>query len=46
MRVEQLEFSIDDDSAVRAQARADAVRRAVDQAEEMAEAVEVVHDIG
>ena len=38
VRVQQLTFSIDDDSALRANARADAVRRAQAQAGQMAEA--------
>jgi uncharacterized protein len=41
IRVQQLEFSLDDDSAARAQARADAVRRAQDQARQLAEAAGV-----
>ena len=41
IRVQQLSFSIDDDSALRAQARADAVRRAQAQAKQMAEAAGV-----
>lgn len=41
VRVQQLGFSIDDGSAVRAQARGDAVRRAQDQAKQMAEAAGV-----
>ncbi|MGH3883095.1 MAG: SIMPL domain-containing protein [Pseudonocardiaceae bacterium] len=41
VRVQQLGFSIDDDSAVRAQARADAVRRAQAQAKQMADAAGV-----
>jgi uncharacterized protein YggE len=41
VRVQQLSFSIDDDSALRAQARADAVRRALAQAAQMAEAAGV-----
>jgi len=38
VRVQQLSFSIDDDSALRAQARADAVKRAQAQAKQMADA--------
>lgn len=38
VRVQQLSFSIDDDSALRADARADAVRRAQAQAKQMADA--------
>jgi len=38
VRVQQLAFSIDDDSALRAQARADAVKRAQAQAKQMADA--------
>lgn len=41
IRVEGLTFSVDDDSAARAAARGDAVRRAVAQAEEMADAAGV-----
>ena len=41
IRVQQLSFSIDDDSALRAQARADAVRRAQAQAKQMADAAGV-----
>lgn len=41
IRVDGVEFSLDDDSAARAQARGDAVRRAIAQAEEMAEAAGV-----
>lgn len=41
VRVQQLGFSIDDDSAPRAQARADAVRQAQAQAQQMAEAAGV-----
>ncbi len=41
IRVDGLTFSIDDDSAARAAARGDAVRRAVAQAEEMAAAADV-----
>ena len=41
IRVQQLSFSIDDDSALRAQARADAVRRAQAQANQMADAAGV-----
>lgn len=41
VRVQQLDFSIDDDSAPKAQARADAVRRAMAQARQMAEAAGV-----
>ena len=41
VRVNHLGFSIDDDSALRATARADAVRRARDQAEQMAQAAGV-----
>ena len=38
VRVQQLSFSIDDDSALRAEARADAVKRAQAQAKQMADA--------
>lgn len=41
VRVQQLSFDIDDDSALRAQARADAVRRAQSQAKQMADAAGV-----
>jgi uncharacterized protein YggE len=41
IRVQQLGFSIDDDSEPRAQARADAVRQAQDQARQLAEAAGV-----
>jgi uncharacterized protein YggE len=41
VRVQQLSFSIDDDSEPRAQARADAVRQAQAQAEQMADAAGV-----
>lgn len=41
VRVQQLSFGIDDDSGLRAQARADAVRKAQDQARQMAEAAGV-----
>ena len=41
IRVQQLGFSIDDDSGPRAQARADAVRQAQDQAGQLAEAAGV-----
>ena len=41
VRVQQLEFSVADDSAPRAQARADAVRAAQDQARQLAEAAGV-----
>ncbi|OLT14483.1 hypothetical protein BJF78_19060 [Pseudonocardia sp. CNS-139] len=41
IRVQQVGFSLDDESPVRAAARADAVRRAVDQAEQVAEAAGV-----
>ncbi|MGH9001472.1 MAG: SIMPL domain-containing protein [Acidimicrobiia bacterium] len=41
VRVHQIGFSIDDDSALRATARADAVRRAKAQAEQMADAAGV-----
>ena len=41
VRVQQLAFSIDDDSALRAQARADAVKRAQAQAKQMADAAGV-----
>jgi hypothetical protein len=41
VRVDGLAFSVDDDSAARAAARGDAVRRAVAQAQEMAEAAGV-----
>lgn len=41
VRVQQVGFSIDDDSAARAQARADAVRRAQTQAQQMADAAGV-----
>jgi len=41
VRVQQLSFSIDDDSAVRAQARADGVKRAQAQAKQMADAAGV-----
>lgn len=41
VRVNHLSFSIDDDSALLATARADAVRRARDQAEQMAQAAGV-----
>jgi uncharacterized protein len=41
VRVQQLEFSVADDSAPRAQARADAVRKAQDQARQLAEAAGV-----
>jgi len=41
VRVQQLTFSIDDDSALRAQARADAVKRAQAQAKQMADAAGV-----
>ena len=41
VRVDGLAFSVDDDSAARAAARGDAVRRAVAQAREMAEAAGV-----
>jgi uncharacterized protein YggE len=41
VRVQQVGFSIDDDSPVRAAARADAVRRAIDQARQIAEAAGV-----
>ena len=41
VRVDGLAFSVDDDSAARATARGDAVRRAVAQAQEMAEAAGV-----
>ena len=41
VRVQQLSFSIDDDSASRAQARADAVRQAQAQAKQMADAAGV-----
>jgi hypothetical protein len=41
VRVDGLVFSVDDDSAARATARGDAVRRAVAQAQEMAEAAGV-----
>ena len=41
VRVQQLSFSIDDDSALRANARADAVRRAQAQAQQLAEAAGV-----
>jgi len=41
VRVQQLTFSIDDDSALRAQARTDAVKRAQAQAKQMADAAGV-----
>jgi uncharacterized protein YggE len=41
IRVQQIEFSIADESTARAQARADAVRRALAQAEQLAEAAGV-----
>ena len=41
VRVQQLSFSIDDDSALRAQARADGVKRAQAQAKQMADAAGV-----
>ncbi|MET0865288.1 MAG: SIMPL domain-containing protein [Nakamurella sp.] len=41
VRVQQLSFSIDDDSALRAAARADAVKRAQAQAQQLAEAAGV-----
>jgi uncharacterized protein len=41
VRVQQLEFSVADDSAPRAQARADAVRKAQEQARQLAEAAGV-----
>jgi uncharacterized protein len=41
IRVQQISFSIDDDSALLATARADAVRRARDQADQMARAAGV-----
>lgn len=41
VRVQRLEFSVDDDSAARATARADAVRRAQAQARQLAEAAGV-----
>ncbi len=41
VRVQQLAFSIDDDSTLRANARADAVRRAQAQAQQLAEAAGV-----
>lgn len=41
VRVQQLKFSIDDDSALRAKARADAVKQAQNQARQMAEAAGV-----
>lgn len=41
VRVQQLSFAIDDDSAARAQARADAVRQAMAQATQLAEAADV-----
>lgn len=41
IRVQQLSFSIDDDSALRAAARADAVKRAQAQAQQLAEAAGV-----
>jgi uncharacterized protein len=41
VRVQQIGFSIADESAARAQARADAVRRALDQARQLAEAADV-----
>jgi uncharacterized protein YggE len=41
IRVQQIEFSVADDSAARAQARADAVRRALAQAGQLAEAAGV-----
>lgn len=41
VRVQQLSFSVDDDSTLRANARADAVRRAQAQAQQLAEAAGV-----
>jgi uncharacterized protein len=41
IRVQQIEFSVADESAARAQARADAVRRALAQAQQLAEAAGV-----
>jgi uncharacterized protein len=41
IRVQQIEFSVADESAARAQARADAVRRALVQAEQLADAAGV-----
>jgi uncharacterized protein len=41
VRVQQIDFSIADESAARAQARADAVRKALDQARQLAEAAGV-----
>jgi uncharacterized protein YggE len=41
VRVQQLEFSVADDSAPRAQARADAVRKAAEQARQLADAAGV-----
>lgn len=41
IRVQQLQFSLADDSAPRAQARADAVRKATEQARQLAEAAGV-----
>lgn len=41
VRVQRLDFSVADDSGVRAQARADAVRKAQDQARQLAEAAGV-----
>ncbi|HVH23015.1 MAG TPA: SIMPL domain-containing protein [Pseudonocardia sp.] len=41
VRVQQLEFSVADDSTPRAQARADAVRKAAEQARQLAEAAGV-----
>jgi len=41
IRVQSIRFSIDDESAARAEARADAVRRALDQARQLADAAGV-----